>query len=172
MYQLGGGGRSTLRYFLCVKTYPGHRLNQAEIRTVQDAAAARIGIPGLYRVQDGDVADIDAQSLEDELAVGNFSLMEFEQFCASSGFAVTDEIGGFTRAAAQAFLEHQWGQEVCTVELPMAEAAASAIYVALASFAREHGYRLWSPMPGAGDIDPAAPGRLPPLWHHYSAIEA
>src|SRR5262249_5335140 len=131
-----------LRYFLCVKTHPGHRLNEAEIRSAQGAAAAQVGITGLYRSNDGDVADVDVQTLEDELASGTVPLAEFERFCASSGFSATDEAGGFTPDAAQAFLEHQWGQEVFTVELPETEAAASEIYVALASFAREHQFRL------------------------------
>lgn len=163
--------RKFVRYFLCVKTFPGHRLNEPEIRSVQDVAATQIGITGLYRSNDGDVADIDAQTLEDELASGNFSLTEFERFCASSGFSARDEGGSVTPAAAQAFLEHKWGQEVFTIELPTTEAAACEIYGALASFCREQRFRLWSPMPGVGDIDPATAGRLPPLWHRCSAIE-
>ena len=160
-----------MRYFLCVKTSVGHRLSEAKLRSVQDAARTRIGIAELYRSNDGDVADIDVQTLEDELARRNFSLAEFERFCTSSGVLVRDEAGGFTPAAAQAFLEHRWGQEVFTVELPTTEPAACEIYAALASFAREQRFRLWSPIPGVGDIDPATPGLLPPLWHRYSAGE-
>ena len=44
----------------------------------------------------------------------------------------------------------------------------------LARFARDHGFRLWSPMPGVGDIvgdiDPEMPGRLPPFWDRCSRI--
>jgi hypothetical protein len=157
-----------LQYFLCVKTSPGHRLNEPEIRSVQEAAAARIGVTGLCRSNDGDVAAIDAQTLEAEIVNGNFSQAEFERFCTSAGFSVRDERGNLTSAAAQAFLEHQWGQELFTVELPTTEAAACDVYGALADFAREQQFRLWSPMPGVGDIEPVEPGRLPPLWHRYS----
>jgi hypothetical protein len=159
-----------VKYHLCVKTYPGHRLNEFEIRSVQSAASTRIGITGLYRSNDGDVAYIDAQTLEDELTSGNFSLTDFESFCESSGFAERSEKGGFNPAAAQAFLEHKWGQEIFTVELPTAEGSACETYAALINFTREQRFRLWSPMPGIGDIDLSTPGRLPPLWHHYSTI--
>ncbi len=159
-------------YFLCLKTAPGHRLNEAEIRSVQNAASARIGIMELYRSNDGDVADIDVQILEDELAGGKFSLAEFEQFCDSMGVAAGDSAAGLNPTAAQAFLEFKWGQEIFTVKLPTAEVTACEIYAGLAGFAREHRFRLWSPMPGAGDIDPSMPGRLPPLWREYAQGEA
>jgi hypothetical protein len=155
-----------------VKTAPGHRLNEAEIRLVQNAVCTRIGLTGLYRSNDGDVADIDAQVLEDELASGALSSAEFELFCETSGVTVRDEEGGLSPSAAQAFLENKWGQELFTVELPTAEAAACKIYAGLAAFAREHRFRLWAPVPGVGDIDPSMPGRLPPLWHRYSSGEA
>ena len=159
-------------YFLCVKTAPGHRLSEAEIRSIQGAASARISITDLHRSNDGDVAYIDVQVLEDELAGGTLSLAEFEEFCESMGVAVRDGEGGLNPPAAQAFLEYKWGQEIFSVKLPATEVAACEIYAGLAGFAREHRFRLWAAVPGDGDIDPAIPGRLPPLWHRYAPSEA
>jgi hypothetical protein len=154
-----------------VKTYPGHRFDEAEIRSLQNSAGPRIGFTGPYRSNDGDVADIDAQVLEEEIATGSLSLAEFDRFCESSGLPARDEGGGLNPASAQEYLERQWGQEVFTVELPTNEVAACKMYAALVGYARERRFRLWSPMPGVGDIDLSTPGPLPPLWHQYSSRE-
>jgi hypothetical protein len=156
-------------YFLCMRTYPGQQLEEAQIRLLQNSAGARMGFTGLYRSNDGDVADIDALTLEDEIARGNLSLTEFERFCQSLGFMARDESGRLSPAAAQQYLEYQWGQEVFTLELPTTEAAACRMYAALVGYARDEGLRLWSPMPGVGDIDLTTAGPLPPLWHQYSS---
>lgn len=159
-----------MRYFLCVKTFPGHRLTANEIAAVRHAARARLENAELYGSNDGGPSGIDVEILEDELASGSFSVPDFEVFCKASGLTARDEEASLHPVAAQAYLEHRWGQELFTIELPTEEAVACEIYAAVAAFARDEQFRLWSPMPSGGDLDPWKPGRLPPEWHRFSSI--
>ncbi|MCA9179049.1 MAG: hypothetical protein KDB14_31515 [Planctomycetales bacterium] len=160
--------RLAVPYPMSIKTPPGLRLSEHEIRQVQDAAAQRFGLDDFYldRLTDrDDSAEIDAEIIEDMIADGEFTLAEFERFCNSLAIPAHDEAGDLAPAAAQAFMEHKFGQEVFTVRLPTTEDAASTTYLALAALAQEQQLRLRPAM--GGEIDLANPGRLPPHWHRF-----
>ena len=139
-----------------------------DLLLLRSAIQPSLGNSDVHKLYGPDDADIDADTVRDLITEGQFSELDFVQYCEQFGISAYRDDGQFNHIASQGFLNIQMGQFVMSLSL-FYDDEAPEIYSELVRFAKRHELRLWCPMPGVqGDIDLESPGYLPPRWEEFA----